>query len=88
MGACRMGFNLMTKMGRQNFAETVRRKAYCIQWRLTIEDTLGPLVCRALGHRPYNTAMSHEPPEMACHRCHQWLPQSALEGAQARQEGR
>lgn len=71
MGCSRMGFDLLTKIGRDNF-RSVRKRGHTPPevWR----DTLGPLLCKIIGHKPYNSAMTHESPEWACRRCCKYIP--------------
>ena len=77
MGGSRMGFDLRTKIGRQNLRTTYQYKAYKRDWSMILGDTLLSLVCAVLGHERYdanNQNGCYGPPEWACKRCHHYIP--------------
>ena len=76
MSASRMGFNLLSKAGLENFRFCRKHKDYRIDWKYVWEDTIGPVVCRMLGHRPYNSGTQNHI-EWACLRCHQYIKESS-----------
>lgn len=45
-----------------------------MDWRLLFDDNVMPAVCKVVGHDAYDTGTIYDPPEMACRRCHRFLP--------------
>ena len=79
MGDCRMRFNLLTEIGRKNLMVTYQYRGYKREWRLIFDDTIMPFICKIAGHKPYNPNGGLEAsPEMACFRCHQFLPTESV----------
>ena len=68
MSCCREGFNLFDKDQRDNFFSKKYKP-----WGLMFIDTFMPLVCKVIGHKPYNAALFNEKEEIACKRCSRWL---------------
>lgn len=41
--------------------------------KTTYEDTVMPIVCKIIGHKPYQPDSEFEPKVWACTRCHQYI---------------
>jgi len=41
--------------------------------RITYDDTFMPLLCKVIGHKPYQPDAKYEPDEWACRRCHRYI---------------
>ena len=72
-GACRESYRVWKRPFAWRSVLRWRTWRYASGRRLVFDDNLMPLVCAVIGHQPYNTSTMYEPPETACHRCHQWL---------------
>ena len=42
--------------------------------KLLFEDNFMPIVCKMFGHISYDCSEGCEAPELACRRCHRYLP--------------
>ena len=69
MGSSRESQDIIRALKYENF----KRFWYLIKNfnRLTYDDTFMPLVCKILGHKPYQPVINE--PEWACRRCHRFI---------------
>ena len=79
-----MGFDLLTPQGRSNFRQQAQSARRCGAYaypsaRLVLGDTLLPLVCAVVGHRPYDSDRNGHWSELACLRCHHYIGKSPKE---------
>lgn len=73
MSACREGFNLFNRFGRQHLKDHIARGRWRNAARYVFVDTFGHPLCWLAGHKPYRANSECDPPEFACRRCHRWL---------------
>jgi len=71
MGACRESKNIFMFLKQKNYNQVwYLLKNYN---KTTHEDTFMPIVCKIIGHKPYQPDANFEPDEWACRRCHRFI---------------
>jgi hypothetical protein len=65
----RQGFNLFTKIGRENFFEG---GLLGYEWarQFVLQDTFGKFICAIFGHSRKTFLTDDYPPEKVCFRCY------------------
>lgn len=71
MGACRES---------QNIFRIIKYGEYKRAWhfikhfdKLTYEDSFMPIICKIIGHKPYQPDKENEPNEWVCKKCHKFI---------------
>lgn len=75
--ACRESWDLFRKVGREHLLRRVRKRWH-IDWKLVFEDTFMRFVCMIVGHKVYDCSDEQDGSDLACRRCHRFMPRRAV----------